>query len=89
MVGVTSDSLTVTWKSDVMKSKGIKQLLLGVTSIDSKGKHRMLSSDVESENLTMKSLSPKTKYRVTMRHDNKNSIPISLGTSKTWPIGIV
>lgn len=86
--GVSPDSLVVSWKPDILKEKGIKRLFLGITSLDIEGKHRKLSSYVESENMTIKMLSPATKYRLTMRENRATNTPISLEIGQTWPLGI-
>ena len=88
MKGVTSNNVTVSWNSTILREKGIERLFLGYTSTNSKGKHRKLSGFVESESMTIRSLSPFTEYRLTMREGNKNNPPIGLGKIKTWPTGI-
>ena len=87
MKDLNSNSVTVSWDSNILRGKGIERLFLGVTSTDSKGTHIMLSSRVESETLKVNSLSPFTEYRLTMRESNEKNHPIGLGMVKTWPLG--
>lgn len=80
--------MTVSWSAEKLKAKGVRQLILGYISLESKGKPLMLSSSVEAELINIESLSPFTEYRLTMREGSEKNPPIGLGIVKTWPIGI-
>ena len=82
-----SNSVTIRWNSTILLKEKIEQLFLGVTSMDSEGKHKMLPVSVKSEFITVESLSPITIYRLTMREGSKNNPPLGLRTIKTWPLG--